>query len=71
MREALKKSPDIQVTIEDMIAVGDKAASRYTVSSTNASTGKLERLLIIDFYRFANGMIAEALGIDVQSEAQA
>jgi ketosteroid isomerase-like protein len=70
VRDVLRNTPDIRVTSEDMIAEGDRIAMRYTVASTDASTGKSTRLLNIDIYRFANGKIAEVWGIDVPTQAQ-
>ena len=71
VRDALKNTPDIHVATEDMIAQGDRVAWRGAVSGTDVSTGKPTRLLIIEFYRFAGGKIAEGWSIDVQAEPQA
>jgi ketosteroid isomerase-like protein len=58
-RGALKSWPDLNVTIEDLVAEGDRVASRITVSGTDASTGKPWRLLGMSIIRFVGGKIAE------------
>jgi steroid delta-isomerase-like uncharacterized protein len=59
--------PDFNVTIEDMIAEGDKVACRWTVSGTHEGeffgippTGKKATWKGISIYRFADGEIVEA-----------
>ena len=58
VRNALKNRPDIQITIEDMVAEGDRVAIRFTVGSTNTLTGK-PTYRHIDVFRFADDKIAE------------
>ncbi len=58
--------PDMRLTIEDVIAEGDKVAARLTYRGTHqgefqgiASTGKQIRMSSIDVVRIAGGKIAE------------
>jgi steroid delta-isomerase-like uncharacterized protein len=68
--------PDLQVTIEDLIAEGDKVASRNTVTGTHLGeymgqppTGKRVAYNEIFIFRFAGGRIAETWGVvDVFSQ---
>jgi ketosteroid isomerase-like protein len=64
-RRVYQDAPDTKVTVEDLVAEGDKVASRFTVSSTDAATGKPARYLGMLISRFAGGKIAEewALGV--------
>ena len=59
MRDTLKNTPDIHIVVEDIVAVGDTAASRVTVRGTEAATGKGTLLLVMEFYRFVAGRLAE------------
>jgi steroid delta-isomerase-like uncharacterized protein len=59
--------PDLQFTIEDQIAEGDKVVTRYLVHGTHqgplmgiAATGKQGTIAGIDIYRIADGKIEEA-----------
>jgi predicted ester cyclase len=59
--------PDFQVTVEEMIAEGDKVASRWTASGTHEDelvgippTGKEATWTGMTIYRFAEGRIVEA-----------
>ena len=58
--------PDFHVTIEDMVAEGDKVAIRYTSTGTHKSeyrglppTGKQVTVTGMRIYRFASGKIVE------------
>ena len=59
--------PDIQVTVHDVIASGDKVVARVTYSATHttpffagiAPTGKTISLGTIDIWRIENGKFAE------------
>jgi hypothetical protein len=72
----LRAFPDLRVTIEDLIAEGDKIVSRNTVTGTNlgdymgrAPTGKRVAYDEIFIFRFAGGRIAETWGVvDVFSQ---
>jgi steroid delta-isomerase-like uncharacterized protein len=68
--------PDLYVTVEDLIAEGDKVAGRNTVRGTHqgeymgiAPTGKSVTYNEIFIFRFTNGRIAETWGVvDVFSQ---
>jgi predicted ester cyclase len=68
--------PDLQVTIEDLIAEGDKVVSRNTVTGTHLGdymghppTGRPVTYNEIFIFRFAGGRIAETWGVvDVFSQ---
>jgi len=58
--------PDLHLTIEDIIAEGDKVAYRWTGSGTHkgelmgiAPTGKQETITGINIFRIASGKIVE------------
>jgi len=58
--------PDIQVTVDDMVAEGDKVAKVYTLTATHTGellgvppTGKPVTMAGISIYRIADGEIAE------------
>ena len=60
--------PDVNYTIDDMVAEGDKVAIRCTMTATHmgefmgvAPTGKRITLTEAIFYRLAGGKIMEAL----------
>ena len=76
-REGLKRTiamyreafPDLQMTIEDQIAEGDKVVSRWTAAGTHQGqlmgtppTGKASTVTGIGIDRFENGVIVEAWG---------
>jgi predicted ester cyclase len=63
--------PELHVTIEDLIAEGDKVVVRMTMHGTQQGalgsippTGKQVALSTIDVVRIAGGQIAEEWGID-------
>ena len=68
--------PDLHVTIEDLIAEGDKVVSRNSVTGTHRgeylglqATGKQITYKEIFIFRFAGGRIAETWGVvDVFSQ---
>jgi hypothetical protein len=72
----LRAFPDIHVTVEDMVAEGDKIAARNTVTGTNlgeyrgtAPTGKRVTYNEMFVARFAGSRIAEVWGVvDVLSQ---
>jgi steroid delta-isomerase-like uncharacterized protein len=58
--------PDLHVTIEDMVAEGDKVAKRYSICGTHTGewlslppTGKVATITGITIYRIAGDKIAE------------
>ena len=67
----LKAFPDLHVTVEDMIAEGDKVVVRMTIRGTQQGafgsippTGKQVTVSTIDIIRIEGGKIAEEWGID-------
>jgi predicted ester cyclase len=72
----LRGLPDVHVTIEDLIAEGDKVVSRNSVTGTHQGeymglppTGRTITYNEIFVLRFVNGRIAETWGIvDVLSQ---
>ncbi|MER6304577.1 ester cyclase [Streptomyces sp. NPDC001657] len=66
----LRAFPDLQVTVEETIAEGDKVVSRNTVTGTHRGeyqglppTGKTVSYSEIFIFRFAGGRIVEIRGI--------
>lgn len=62
--------PDIQWTLDDMVAEGDKVAARFTMRGTHSgtffgvsATGRLIEVKAMNFYRFTNGQIVEEHGM--------
>lgn len=62
--------PDIQWTLEEMVAEGDKVAARFTMRGTHRgtffgvpTTGKPIEVKAMNFYRFAEGQIIEEYGM--------
>jgi predicted SnoaL-like aldol condensation-catalyzing enzyme len=70
VRGTLESMPDVHVTIEDMVAEGDRVATRFTVDGTNASTGKPMRILVMAISRFVGGKIAEEWELGVPAAPQ-
>lgn len=63
--------PDLHVTIEDMIAEGDKVVTRFTTHGTQQGafgsippTGKRVAITTIEITRVADGKIVEDWGLD-------
>jgi steroid delta-isomerase-like uncharacterized protein len=61
--------PDIQWTLEESVAEGEKVAARFVMRGTHQGnffgvppTGKAIKVQAIDFYRFSNGQIVEEYG---------
>jgi steroid delta-isomerase-like uncharacterized protein len=61
--------PDIQWTIEEMVAEGDKVAARFTMRGTHLgtffgtpSTGKKIAVQALNIYRLSGGQIVEETG---------
>lgn len=72
----LTAAPDLQVTMEDVIAEGDRVVVRWTFRGTNtgesitgaAPTGEPVTVLGIGIYRIANGKIAEDWSMAARSQ---
>jgi len=63
--------PDSNITIEDMVAEGDKVVCRYAMRGTHkgdymgiAATGKQVNIMGISIHRFAGGKEAEVWAIE-------
>jgi steroid delta-isomerase-like uncharacterized protein len=61
--------PDIQWTLEDIVAEGDKVAARFTMRGTHQGnffgvppSGKPIKVQAMNFYRLTNGQITEEHG---------
>jgi len=61
--------PDIQWTLEEMVAEGDKVAARFTMRGTHRGTffgvpptGKTIVVQAINFYRLSGGQFVEERG---------
>jgi len=66
----LRVYPDIHLTVDDVIAEGDKVVARNTVTGTHqgefmgvAPTGKTVTYDEIFIFRFANGRVVETWGV--------
>jgi predicted ester cyclase len=70
----LTTSPNIQATIEDIVAEGDKIAVRWTFQGTHSGespfsgspTGETFTMVSIAIYRFVDGKITEDWGVDAR-----
>ncbi|OMF39353.1 ester cyclase [Paenibacillus peoriae] len=61
--------PDIQWTLKEMVAEGDKVAARFIMRGTHQGsffgfppTGKTIEVQAMNFYRFSDGQIVEEYG---------
>ena len=72
----LRAFPDLHVTVEDLLAEGDKIVARQTVTGTNSgeyrgmpATGKSVTYHEIFIARFADGQITDLWGVvDIYSQ---
>jgi predicted ester cyclase len=71
-RGVFEHMPDIHITIEDLVAEGDRVAARLTVHSTEMSTGKPQTMLSMVISRFVDSKIAEEwqLGVPVVAASE-
>jgi steroid delta-isomerase-like uncharacterized protein len=67
--EAREGFPDLSVTVEDVMAEGDRVAARVTMRGTHhgefqgiAPTGKHVEVKAMDMFRISNGKIVEHWG---------
>ena len=65
VHDVLSSSSDFQITVEDLVAEGDRVVCRFEVRSTDALTGKPTRTLVMGISRFAGGKIAEEWQLSV------
>jgi hypothetical protein len=68
VRQVLKDSPDMHITLEDMLADGDKVVVRGTVKFTDTATGKPVNLLLLAIDRFVGEKIAEEWELGVPGQ---
>ncbi len=59
LRGYFQEVPDLQNTIQDMIAEGNKVTYRWIMRSTNQTTGKRQVMRGITFNRIEDGKIVE------------
>lgn len=60
VRGVFESNPDFRITVEDLLAEGDKIASRWTIHRTHPETGKPQRLVNIQILRCVEGKLAES-----------
>jgi steroid delta-isomerase-like uncharacterized protein len=67
--EAREGFPDLEITVEDVMAEGDRVAARVTMRGTHrgefqgiAATGKRVEVKAIDMFRISSGKIVEHWG---------
>ena len=70
LTEFISGLPDVTVTVDDMIAEGDKVACRWTIRGTHKGplfgfppTGRPVQISGFAFYRIAGGKVVEETGI--------
>ena len=68
VRQLITNSPDVHLTIDDMVAEGDKVVFRFTIESTDKTTGKQVRSIAISIIRFEDGKFAEEWELVVPGE---
>ena len=55
----LTKNPNARLSIDDMIAEGDRVASRWTITQMGPATGDSHTTILLAISRFVDGKIAE------------
>ena len=70
VRKALKSTPDVRLTVEDIFAEGDRVVSRLTTIGADSSTGKPVRNLVMNIWRLVGGQIVEGWQLVVSAETQ-
>ena len=65
MVEAVHKSSDVRVTIEDIVAVGDKAALRLRWQGINRA-GRTVTRETLELLRFEDGRLIEHWGAELR-----
>lgn len=59
IHQVLQENTDVHVTVNDIFSVGDKTASRFSVSMTEVSSGEQVKIQLLAIDRFVGGQIAE------------
>ena len=68
VHQVFKDNPDMHHTLEDMIAEGDKVASRISFRFTDTVSGKPANFLAIGISRFVGEKIAEEWELSVPGQ---
>jgi predicted ester cyclase len=63
-------APEIQATIEDLIAEADKVVVRWTFHSERKDEASPVTAIAIGIYRLVNGKIVEDWGIAARSQTE-
>jgi predicted SnoaL-like aldol condensation-catalyzing enzyme len=73
MHTMVEQSPDVHIVINDVLAEGDRVATRFTVYSTNPETGTPNTIEVMCFSRIADGKVAEEwqVGVPVKNTVPA
>ncbi len=69
VRMVLTNAPGNGVTVDDLIAEGDKVVARFTVRGKDPSTGQPAHFLVISIGRFTSGKIAEVWQLMMSGES--
>lgn len=69
MHAMVEHFPDVHIVVKDVLAEGDRVATRFTVQSTNPETGAPNTIEAMCFSRIADGKIVEEwqVGVPVKS----
>ena len=59
IHQVLQENSDVHVTVNDIFSIGDKTASRFSVSMTEVLSGKPVKVQLLAIDRFVGGQIAE------------
>lgn len=70
VRSLPKNWTDVNVVVDELVAEGDRVASRFTVGGVDASIGKPLRLHGLAISRFADGKIAEEWQLAVPATSE-
>jgi predicted ester cyclase len=54
--------PDLRITLDDVIAAGDKVVVRYSLTGTHATRGKAVAITGINIYQIEAGQVVEYWG---------
>lgn len=59
IHQLLQENTDVHVTVHDIFSISDKTASRFSVSMTDATSGKPVQVQLLAIDRFVGDQIAE------------
>jgi len=60
IRRVFEGNPGFRITVEDLLAEGDKLAARWTIRRTHPQSGKPQRIANIQILRYAGGKFTES-----------